>query len=494
MRAAAALALLALLAPPLAATTLLLGGDDELADRAEAIVVARVVASTAASDRPATEHRIAVSQVLKGCVEAEAVVRVPGGEAPGGLHLHVWGAPELRIGEPVLLFLSTAGDGRWEVLDLAAGAFHQRQLGGRRIAWRELGEVLALGKAGEPATVRDFDGFARWLEDRSRGVERPADYLLRLTGPAGKAAMAGKFSYLGGNRQRWEEFDRGEEVVWQADLRGEPVLPGGGFGELQTAMQAWVDDPDTNIAYRYDGTTSFALGGLRFFDGINAILFSDRDGHSAGTFTCTEPGRGSGVLATAGTWTTNGGRIFRLIVGADIVVNDGASCWFTTSARAEQVYAHELGHTLGLGHSCGDQRTPPCSNPLLDEAVMRATAHGDGRGAQLGEDDRAAIRSLYRPKDAPGEGLAPPVDLVAAAVAGSHVWLRWIDMSDDETRFAIEMKVGRGKFRPVGKAPRNATSAVVSGLAPDRTYTFRVRAANRKEVSEPSNEVKVTTR
>ena len=491
MRVAAALVLFFGLAPPLAATTILVGGDDELADRAEAIVVARVVASTAASDRPATEHRIAVSHVLKGRVEAETVVRVPGGEASGGLHLHVWGAPELRVGEPVLLFLSTAGDGRWEVLDLAAGAFHQRQLGGRRIAWRELGEVLALGKDGEPASVRDFDRFVRWLEDRSLGVKRRADYRLRLTGLPGEAAMAEKFSYLGGIRQRWQEFDRGEEVVWQADFRGEPALPGGGYGEFQTALRAWADDPDTNIAFRYDGAT-FVFGGLRSFDGVNAIMFDDPNGEAAGTFTCTEPGRGSGVLAIGGTWTASG-RIPLRIGGADIVINDGASCWFTTSTRAEQVFAHELGHTLGLGHSCGDRRTPPCSSPLLDEALMRAIAHRDERGAQLGEDDRAAIRSLYGPQGALGDGPVPPAELVATAVSNSQVSLRWIDRSGDETRFVIEMKVRRGKFRQVGKAPRNATSAVISGLAPDRMYTFRVRAANKKQVSEASNEVTVTT-
>ena len=87
----------------------------------------------------------------------------------------------------------------------------------------------------------------------------------------------------------------------------------------------------------------------------------------------------------------------------------------------------------------------------------------------------------------------PPAELVATAVSNSQVSLRWIDRSGDETRFVIEMKVRRGKFRQVGKAPRNATSAVISGLAPDRMYTFRVRAANKKQVSEASNEVTVTT-
>ncbi|MFP5288409.1 MAG: reprolysin-like metallopeptidase, partial [Thermoanaerobaculia bacterium] len=96
---------------------------------------------------------------------------------------------------------------------------------------------------------------------------------------------------------------------------------------------------------------------------------------------------------------------YRRIVNADIVTNDGMDCYLQDSVggkKAEQVFAHELGHTLGIGHSCGDLSSSPCSNATLDQALMRAIAHNDGRGAALNSDDRSAAFYLYgvpTPKD-----------------------------------------------------------------------------------------------
>jgi hypothetical protein len=160
-------------------------------------------------------------------------------------------------------------------------------------------------------------------------------------------------------------------------------VAGGGFAEFQTAIAAWNDDWASGVRYRYDGTTTASLGFVDF-DDVNTILFEDPNNEIGGIFTCSSPGVGSGILAIGGVWSDGsvvGGAL--VIVGGDIIVNYGAGCWFSTPKRAEQVYGHELGHTLGLGHSD------------VSGALMRAFAYADDRGAQLSYDDRAGVAHLY---------------------------------------------------------------------------------------------------
>jgi hypothetical protein len=59
-----------------------------------------------------------------------------------------------------------------------------------------------------------------------------------------------------------------------------------------------------------------------------------------------------------------------------------------------------MGHVLGLGHSCGDAFSPDCvPGSKADDALMRAFAHGGGRGGTPRADDRNGLRFVY-----PSEG------------------------------------------------------------------------------------------
>jgi hypothetical protein len=472
------------------ATSVLPIRDSSLADQAAVIAEGTVTGVGPAVGRPATEYRLRVERVMKGDIQSGSlVVRMPGGRAANGLKLKVWGAPELRIGERALFFLAANGDGTYGPLHLAQGTFHELRSEGRRLAVRDLSEVYEVETAGDSSEgVRDLERFGNWLADRAAGVQREADYFVA----APKMGVAWEaFTYLQGIKQRWLEFDRGQDVLWNAHVAGQARFSGGGFAEFQTALQAWNSDPATNIRYRYAGTTTVNTG-FQDFDGNNVILFEDVHNEAPGSFSCTTPGRGEGVLAIGGTWYDDS-TTPATIGGGDIVINDNADCWFTSSERAAQIYGHELGHTLGLGHSCGDDRSGPCNTTDKDEALMRATAHNDNRGAALQKDDRAGILSLYPDPNGGGNSNKPaaPSNLEAEGLSRS-VRLTWADNSSNETVFVIEMKKGK-KYRVVGTVKKNVTTATINGLAAGKSFTFRVKAKKGKVASDASESVTVQT-
>ncbi len=460
--------------------------DSSLADQAAVIAEGTVTGTAPAigkNGRPATEYRLRVERVVKGNVEGGSLVmRVPGGKAANGLTLKIWGAPEFRIGERALFFLAANGDGSFGPLHLAQGTFHELRSEGRRLAVRDLSEVYEAAAATEG--VRDLERFGNWLADRAAGVQREADYFV---GAPRTGVQWEAFTYLGGIKQRWLEFDRGQEIVWFAHAAGQVGLAGGGFAEFQNALNAWNNDPSTNIRYRYGGTTNDTTG-FQDFDETNVILFHDPHDEAPGSFSCTSPGNGEGVLAIGGTWYDDSTSP-ATVGGGDIIINDNAACWFITGKRAEQIYGHELGHTLGLGHSCGDARGGPCNTKDKSEALMRATAHRDNRGAALGTDDKNAIASLYSSGN-PNKPSAPS-NLVGEGLARS-VRLTWDDNSTNETQFIVEVKQG-SKYKVSRTLKKNVKSVTITGLAADKSYTFRVRAKKGTVLSDPSDAVTVRT-
>ncbi|HSF43282.1 MAG TPA: fibronectin type III domain-containing protein [Thermoanaerobaculia bacterium] len=509
--------LAAVAAAPAGATTYVMVPDEALVDQAPVAAVVRVAAVDPEASRRGgpveTEYRLEIEEVLKGQVAGGTVLlRVPGGLRPDGLGLRLYGAPELRAGERALVFLEPNGRGAFRPVQLFLGVFHQVEAGGLRLAVRDLSgttEVRIQGDRLEPVeksrgeVPRDFDAFKRWVAARAQGRRPAADY--RVTkGLTGKNGLGSSFEPYTVFRDRtdnhplrWFVFDNGGRVDWNASTQGEPGVPGGGFTELRASLQVWTDEPETPVVYRYAGTTA-ETGGLSEPDGLNTVLFNDPD-DLVPEFNCT--GR-SGVLAIGGPWYERStlpfqGRTFHRIAEADIVVNSGLACFFDTSNNArkaaEELFSHELGHTLGLGHSCGDTNSPPCqAGTLPDEALMRAFIHDDGRGARINEDDRAGLRFLYRPGAAPGAP-ARPTRLTARGISTTEIELTWNDNASDETEYRVEVKTLHGTFEDVGAVSTNTTSAVVEGLEPATAYVFRIRANGPGGFSAYSNEATAAT-
>ncbi|HVG07337.1 MAG TPA: fibronectin type III domain-containing protein [Thermoanaerobaculia bacterium] len=483
------LSLALLPALPAAATTYKMVSDQTLVDQSAAVAEVRVTAAQPApvEGRPATDYLVEVERLVKGDLPGSTiVVRVPGGVRPDGVGLKVFGAPEFYEGETAMLFLRPAEDGTYRILHLMLGAFHRRQIGGRDVAVRDLSDAFEVGPAGLEAKrdmVRDFDRFSAWSSDRGEGFRRERDYVLAVS-PQELEQATGNFTHMedeDGTPIRWFRFDSGQSVLWKVNLSGQPGLGiESTIAAFKVALDAWNADTGSNILYSYDGTTT-AGAGLDHDDGINAILFDDpRRKEADGTFSCVD----GGVIAVGGPFFFTstrkwGGKSWHEAVEADIVTNDGTECFFKNNQKvAEEIFAHELGHTLGVGHA-----------PTRD-SLMFARAHDDGRGAQLGADDKAAVASIYPASgsgDGSGASLAAPTKLVAKAASGTEVRLSWKDKSSAETGFQIEARAKGGKFREVLTVPAGSTSALVSGLTRGKVYIFRVRASGDSGSSEYSN-------
>ncbi len=396
---------------PAFATSYVAMSDAALADRASLIVEGRVVGRESAPQwrRPSTDYLFEIDRVIKGSpAGSTVVVRVLGGERPDGVGLRIDGAPRFQESEQALLFLRPGKDGAYRISQFMLGAFHRVESAGRAYWMRDLAEAREVRRRtdGTLETVpgddrpRLAERFSEWLAERGRGGRAPADYSPRLSGGELRNLRRG-FSLLGdsdtGLNIRWFEFDSGQAIRWRSLAAGQPGVPGGAHNEFARGLTAWNSEPVTNVNYLYEGTVGDS-GGLEENDGVNAIKFNVEQDEE---FSCTD----GGTLAVGGPWYDTDfrrsykGRQWHPALEADIETNTGIDCVFDRqfsdarrSSLAEELFGHELGHTLGLGHSSEDENEP---STVLEDALMYFSIHADGRGARLNSDDRAALQQLY---------------------------------------------------------------------------------------------------
>lgn len=397
--------------------------DEVLVSRSSVIAFGTVLhaAPGPAAGFPTTDFTFRVEETLKGAVPGGAiVVRQTGGVAPDGAVGAIMGLRRLREGDRVLLFLDPAGDGNepagppvHRIVGLGLGVFFEAVHDGRLLLEREAGlraiseskEEGGLAGAFAAPMARDAVGFRRWIEDRVAGLARPAEYF--VPGRAERPAMvASPFKLLRTYYEcaerylplRWPRFDRGErlELVVASDAM-DSAAGRMGMRSLQPAMHAWNRDVRSRVRMAVGDRSSEELP-FDKRDGITSITFEDPLDELPGDVETHS------VLAAATVYwdckpphavPDGGGTRAYALVEANVTTQDGL--WESLRhgeaplKNYQEILAHELGHVLGIDHSC----TYAACDPHAREAIMRPWVHEDGRGADLTADDLLAVRALY---------------------------------------------------------------------------------------------------
>ena len=388
-----ALAAALTVATPAFATTVIPVPEPALTRDAAAIVIGHVLRIESHWDqtqqRVETDITISVDEVLKGQLAAtEITLRQPGGRA-AGLESWLEGSPEFERGEKVLVFVRQRPDGTLRVAHLFQGKFSiiTDTATGEEHVHREARpagvNVLGAGEEGARVTGRLEEMKAR-IRGRVTGeLDRGKRDAIIAGGAAAVTSVTEErdgFTYLG-SPSRWFLPDSGTPISMRINSNGEPRAPGGGFDQVRAGLNAWSSVATSRARFRDAGFTT--AGGFRL-DGVSSIAFRDPRGD------IDPPSGCSGTLALGG-YFRNGetrvvnGRTFYQIIEGDVVFADGwAGCnYYENFSNLAEVATHELGHVLGLGHS------------TATDAIMRAVARFDGRGARLGSDDIAGVSSMY---------------------------------------------------------------------------------------------------
>ncbi len=394
------------------ATSVIMLSDEDLIVSVRAIVQGEVSAieSRFSEDKSQiyTYITVKVKKVLKGKIESQEIVTRQLGGTVGDIGQEVYGAPSFYVGEKVLLYLNTADDGALRVAHLFMGKFsivHDSQ-NNKKYVKRFVNGVSIVANTQDPITnemelslyeakIKNtlINSSQRVAEFDKLNANRPLLAVpIEFTSKSHSSHIQPNFTFFSPPARHFEA-DTNTAVPYQLNPDSAPVT-GGGLSQFNSGLAAWTNVSSASITLQNGGMSS-ACGQVN--DGINVVSFGDCRNEIDDPVNCTGTLAIGGYFRNSETKVVNGTTFFR-IVDANVTFNNNFECFLSNSANLTEVMTHEIGHSIGLGHSSEDPNEP---NATLKDAIMFFRAHGDGRGASLRSDDIMGVSFIYPTNSGP---------------------------------------------------------------------------------------------
>ena len=417
-------------AHPSLATTVTLPSDDDMVIGARAILSGKVVAIESNIDPQTngiyTYITIKVQEVFKGQIAERRIVLKEMGGRVGERASVIFGNPQYKRGERVLLYLDTWADGSLRTYQMFLGKFNivNDPITGDEMAVRSspdenttiLKEHLhphgVTGQSTERQTLRRYIRMVRnrlaatWQRSVQFDSEFYANKPLRaepveFASIAGKGDISPNFTFLG--PFRFFEPDSGQPVLLTLNPNpGEPAVvlnP----ADIAAAGGAWSNVAGCSLQVTYSGPLNECYAGTGL-PGIH-VISNNCDGRNGASPGCANILAWGGVSQTGFQSRTINGTTFGQSTQGFVSMNPYSACNFGNSCNVREILTHEIGHALGLGHS------------QFQDATMAAFAHFDGRCASIRQDDVNGIVAIY-PASGGGGG---PLTVLTSSLAGGTV-------------------------------------------------------------------------